>query len=123
MCVKPEALTVQALPYLAIIVLAAILTLPPPWRGLQPIDGWIMFAAYFVYLAQAIFRKCQDGQEVRWKKKEITLAVLGAIALAAGAGFTVIATENIVSALGITRLVGGLFITSTLSIAPEVFAT
>ncbi|MDV2994556.1 MAG: hypothetical protein N4J56_004210 [Chroococcidiopsis sp. SAG 2025] len=123
MRVKPEALTVQALPYLAIVALAAILTLPQPWRGLQPIDGWIMFAAYFVYLAQAIFRQRQDGQEVRWQKKEIILAVLGAIALGAGAYFTVIATENIVSALGISRLIGGLFITSTLSIAPEVFAT
>lgn len=123
MRVKPEALTVQALPYLAIVALAAILTLPQPWRGLQPIDGWIMFAAYFVYLAQAIFRQRQDGQEVRWQKKEIILAVLGAIALGAGAYLTVIATENIVSALGISRLVGGLFITSTLSIAPEVFAS
>jgi len=123
MRVKPEALTVQALPYLAIIALAALLTLPQPWRGLQPIDGWIMFAAYFVYLAQAIFRQRQDGQAVRWQKKEIALAVGGAIALAAGAYFTVITTENIVSALGISRLIGGLFITSTLSIAPEVFAT
>ncbi len=39
MRVKPEALTVQALPYLAIITLAAIVTLPQPWRGLQPLDG------------------------------------------------------------------------------------
>lgn len=52
----------------------------------------------------------------------MTLAVLGAIALA-GAYFTVVATENIVSALGISRLIGGLFITSTLSIVSEVFAT
>lgn len=56
-------------------------------------------------------------------KKEIILAVMGAIALAAGAYFTVTATNNIVSALGISKIVGGLFITSTMSIAPEVFAT
>lgn len=48
---------------------------------------------------------------------------MGAIALAAGAYFTVSATNNIVSALGISKVIGGLFITSTVSIAPEVFAT
>jgi cation:H+ antiporter len=123
MRVRPEALTVQALPYLAIIALAALLTLPKPWRGLQPLDGWIMLAAYIAYAAQAVFRERQEGEKVQWRKKEIFLAVLGALALAAGAYFVVIATDNLVSALGISRLIGGLFITSTLSIAPEVFAT
>ncbi len=123
MRVRPEALTVQALPYLAIIALAAFLTLPTPWRGLQPLDGWIMLAAYIAYAAQAVLRKRQEGQVVQWTKKGIFVAVLGAIALATGAYFVVIATDNIVSALGISRLIGGLFITSTLSIAPEVFAT
>ncbi len=123
MRVRPEALTVQALPYLAIIALAALLTLPKPWQGLQPIDGWIMLAAYIAYAAQAVLRKRKEKQDVQWTKKEIFIAVLGAIALAAGAYFVVIATDNIVSVLGISRLIGGLFITSTLSIAPEVFAT
>jgi cation:H+ antiporter len=123
MRVRPEALSVQALPYLAIIALAAFLTLPKPWRGLQPLDGWIMLVAYIAYAAQAVLQKRQKGQDVQWTKKEILVAVLGAIALATGAYFVVIATDNIVSALGISRLIGGLFITSTLSIAPEVFAT
>ncbi|WP_315787951.1 sodium:calcium exchanger [Fischerella sp. JS2] len=123
MRVKPEALYVQALPYLGIIALAAVLTLPQPWRGLQPIDGWIMLAAYIVYVAQAIMRDRQDGQAVRWNKKEIIVATLGVLLLALGAYFTVTATENIVSLLGISKLIGGLFITSTMSIAPEIFAT
>jgi cation:H+ antiporter len=123
MRVKPEALTVQALPYVAIIALAALLTLPKPWRGLQPLDGWIMLAAYIAYGTQAVLRKRQEGQYVQWTKKEIYIAVLGALALATGAYFIVMATDNIVSTLGISRLIGGLFITSTLSIAPEVFAT
>ncbi|MEQ8538505.1 MAG: hypothetical protein RIB93_13790 [Coleofasciculus sp. D1-CHI-01] len=123
MRVKREALTVQALPYLAVIALAALLTIPKPWRGLQPIDGYIMLAAYFAYLAQAILRKRQRGKEVKWSKKQITLAVMGIALLCLGAYFTVMATENIVSALGISKLIGGLFITSTMSIAPEVFST
>lgn len=123
MRVKREALTVQALPYLAVIALAALLTMPKPWRGLQPVDGWIMLAAYFVYLAQAILRKRKKGKEVEWSKKQITLAFAGVAVLALGAYLTVTATENIVSALGISELIGGLFITSTMSIAPEVFST
>ncbi|MEC4813767.1 MAG: sodium:calcium exchanger [Scytonema sp. PMC 1069.18] len=123
MRVKPEALYVQALPYLAIIALAALLTVPKPWRGLQPIDGWIMFIAYFIYLAQAILRQRQNGESVEWTKKEVIAATLGIVTLGLGAYFTVTATENIVSALGISEIIGGLFITSTMSIAPEVFAT
>lgn len=123
MRVKREALTVQALPYLAVIILAALLTMPKPWRGLQPVDGWIMLAAYFAYLAQAILRKRQKGKKVEWTKKEVTLALAGIAVLSLGAYLTVTATENIVSALGISELIGGLFITSTMSIAPEVFST
>lgn len=121
--VKSEALTVQTIPYLFIIALAAVLTIPKPWRGLQPIDGWIMLAAYFIYLAQAIIRKREKGKEVEWKSQETILAILGVLALIIGAYFTVTATEKIVSILGFSQLIGGLFITSTLSIVPEVFAT
>ena len=121
--VKPEALTVQALPYLAVIFLAALLSLPPAWQGLQPIDGWIMLAAYTIYLGQAILRQRHSGSSVQWQKQEIAIALAGVVILAIGAYFTVTATEKIVSLLNISRLIGGLFITSTLSIAPEVFAT
>lgn len=121
--VKPEALNVQAIPYILIIALAALLTVPPAWRGLQPIDGWIMLAAYLVYLAQAILRERQSKQNVQWQKPEIAIAILGVLVLGVGAYCIVTATEGIVSILGISQLIGGLFITSTLSILPEIFAT
>lgn len=121
--VKREALTVQALPYMGVIGIAALLTLPPPWSGLQPIDGYIMLGVYGLYLTQAIFRKRGQQQTVSWSQQEIWVAIAGILALSFGAYLTVTATEQIVSILGISQLIGGLFITSTLSIAPEVFAT
>jgi len=120
---KSEALTVQAIPYLGICLLATLLLLPKPWRGLQPIDGWIMLLVYVVYLGQAILRKRQQRQPVRWQRQELIAAILGVVVLAAGAYLTVTATEKIVGILKISQVLGGLFITSTLSIAPEVFAT
>ncbi|WP_293165321.1 sodium/calcium exchanger protein [Okeania sp. SIO2C9] len=87
------------------------------------IDGCLMLAAYFIYLAQAIIRNQQKGTKVNWKTEEIIVAIAGILALIIGADFTVTATEKIVSILGIAKLVGGLFLTSTLSIIPEVFAT
>ena len=121
--VKSEALYVQAIPYLLIVALAALLTLPKPWRGLQPIDAWIMLVAYVIYLGNAILRQRKQGDEVEWNRKEVITAAIGVILLIFGAYFTVTATEKIVSNLGISRVIGGLFITATLSIVPEVFAT
>ena len=121
--VKSEALYVQAIPYLLIVALAAILTLPKAWRGLQPIDAWIMLVAYVIYLGNAVLRKRKQGNRVEWNRKEIVTAVIGIVLLICGAYFTVTATEKIVSNLGISRVIGGLFITATLSIVPEVFAT
>ena len=121
--VEREAITVQALPYLGILLLVALVTLPAPWRGLQPIDGWIMLAAYVAYLIQAVVRGREEGERVAWTKREAWLAAAGVIVLALGAYFTVLATENIVSGLGISQLVGGLFITGTMSALPEAFST
>lgn len=121
--IKPEALTLQAIPYLLVIVLAALLTIPQPWRGLQPVDGWIMLTAYVIYAVHAILRERKKGKSIRWRKSEIWSALCGVLALTLGAYLVVIATEQVVSILGISELIGGLFITSTLSIAPEVFAT
>ncbi|MCG1010902.1 hypothetical protein J4760_12805 [Salinicoccus sp. ID82-1] len=119
----PKTVTVLALPYLGILVLVAVLTLPVPWRGLQPIDGWIMLGAYLVFLAQAIFRGRGQGEKVEWSAKQIWLAIAGAAAIVVGAYFIVKATENIVVAFGISKVVGGLFITGIMSTAPEVFKT
>lgn len=121
--VKSEALTVQAVPYIMVVALAALLTIPAPWRGLQPIDGWLMLGAYVAYAAHAIILNRGEGEAVKWNRKESIFALLGVVALMFGAYFIVTATERVVSILGISNLVGGLFITSTLSIVPEIFAT
>lgn len=121
--VDPGAVTVQALPYLGIIAVFALLTLPAPWRGLQPVDGWILLLAYLTYLAQALLRGRQKPGEVKWKGREKWMAAAGVGAIAVGAYFTVFATEKIVSSLGIPRIIGGLFITAPIAALPEVFAT
>lgn len=121
--VDRQAVTVQALPYLGLVALFAVLTLPAPWRGLQPLDAVLLGAGYLAYAAQALFRGREEGDEVEWSKKEVALAVGGVAALVAGAYFTVRATENIVSGLGIPTIVGGLFITAPMAALPEVFAT
>ena len=67
--VEPEAVTVQAIPYLGIIALLAVLTVPKAWRGLQPVDGWIMLGAYVVYLAQALLRGGKRERKGRLEKE------------------------------------------------------
>lgn len=121
--VDPQAVTIQALPYLAILAVVAVLTLPSGWRGLQPVDGWIMLGVYLVYLTQALLRGRQKGEKVSWERREVLLAVAGVAVLALGAYLTVLSTENLVSAFGIPRVIGGLFITAPLAALPEIFAT
>ena len=120
--IQKEAVTVQGLPYIAILLLFGALTLPAGWRGLQAVDGWILLGTYLVYLAQALMRGRKKGESVDWSKKEMALAVAGVAVLAIGAYFTVRSTENIVSALGIQQIIGGLFITAPMAVLPEVFA-
>lgn len=121
--VKPAAVKVQAIPYLVVIAVVAALTIPEVWRGLQPMDGWIMLFLYFLYLGQALYRGKKKAERVQWQKREILLAVAGLAVLAMGAYFTVRATEQLVFAMGISKLVGGLFITAPVAALPEVFAT
>ena len=123
LALNKRSVSVLSIPYLAIIALVAILTLPKAWRGLQPIDGWIMLAAYAAFLTHAIIKGREKGQKVEWDKKKIWLSVAGALAIAVGAFFIVKATENIVSALNISEIVGGLFITGIMTTAPEIFKT
>lgn len=123
LALEPGTVQVLALPYLAILLLVAALTLPAAWRGLQPVDGWIMLAAYAVFLAQAVLRHRGESQKVSWSSRQIALAVTGVLALAAGAYFMVRATEHLVGILGIAPVVAGLFITGTVATAPEVFKT
>ena len=121
--VDPTAVTVQAIPYLIIVAVVAVLTVPIQWRGLQPIDGWIMLGMYVAFLSQALVRGRKERKDVEWKNKEIWLAFAGVAALGLGAYFTVRATENIVAAFGMSKIVGGLFITAPMAALPEVFAT
>ena len=121
--VNRQAVFLLAVPYIGILLLVAALTLPAGWRGLQPLDGLIMGIAYLVFLAQAVVRGRTEPEDVQWNRKELALAIAGFVALAFGAFFIVRATESIVSALGITRLVGGLFITALMASTPEIFAT
>ena len=121
--VRRTAVTVLAIPYILILVLVAVLTLPEPWRGLQPIDGWLLAIAYLIYSGQALVRGRQEGENVQWTTKEIGVAMAGVIVLAVGSYFAIRATEQRVAAFGISEIVGGLFITGTLSTAPELFAT
>jgi cation:H+ antiporter len=120
--VSREGVMVQALPYLGLIGLFALLTLPAAWRGLQPLDGWLLLAGYIVYLGQALLRGRKKGETVEWSTRELGMAVAGVAVLALGAYFTVRATENLVSALGIPKIVGGLFITAPMAALPELFA-
>lgn len=121
--VDRSAVRVQALPYLAVVGVFAALTLPAAWRGLQPVDGWILLGLYLLYLVQALLRGRGEGEEVAWSRGERWKAAAGVLALAGGAYFTVRATENIVSAIGLSRTVGGLFITAPMAALPEIFAT
>lgn len=120
---EPQAFSTQAVPYMLIVMLAAVLTIPKPWRGLQPIDGWIMVAAYITFVVNAIFQGRTKGEEVEWEKKGIALAVGGVLALATSAFLAVTATENLAIKLKISEAIAGLFITSTMSVLPELFAT
>jgi cation:H+ antiporter len=74
-----------------------------------------MLGAYAAFLAHAIIRGRKEGEKVSWNKKDIILSVAGAAAIAVGAFFIVKATENIVSALGISQIIGGLFRASSKS--------
>lgn len=121
--VKREAVYLLAGPYIGILLLVAALTVPSGWRGLQPLDGVVMGVAYLIFLTQAVVRGRTESEEVEWKRKELIIAGVGFIVLALGAYFTVRATENIVSALGVSRIVGGLFITAIMASTPEIFAT
>ena len=123
LALNKRSVSVLSLPYLGIIALVVVLTLPKPWRGLQPVDGWIMLFAYAAFLTHAIIKGKEKGKKVEWNKKQVWLSIAGALAIAVGAFFIVKATENIVSALNISEIVGGLFITGIMTTAPEIFKT
>ena len=64
LALNKRSVAVLSIPYLVIIALVAILTLPKAWRGLQPIDGWVMLAAYAAFLTHAIIKGREKGENV-----------------------------------------------------------
>lgn len=121
--VKRNAVSVLALPYLGIVAVVAALTLPAPWRGIQLVDGAVLAVAYAVFLGQAVLRGRGESESVTWERREVALAGAGVAVVGIGTYLTVRATEHIVAALGVSNLVGGLFVTAIVAAAPELFAT
>lgn len=123
MRIEPESVTVVALPYLALVLLFAVLTAVPAWRGLQLIDGAILVVGYLVFLGQAVMRGRGQGESVTWSGKQTALSVGGLVVLAIGSVVIVTATQRIADAIGLDPLVAGLFLTATLTALPAGFAT
>jgi cation:H+ antiporter len=122
--VAPAAASAQALPYLAIVLLLAALTLPPAWAGLQPIDAGILAAAWACYFVRVLPRP-----EHPVRTAEATLAaglpvraLIGVPAIALGALASVIAARRLGAGLGAPDMVVGLFAIGLLCAVPESLA-
>ena len=98
----------------------AVLKVP---EQLQPLDNLIMLGLYILYLSQALLLGRKEGEKVEWEKKEVCMVVAGFVVLGLGAYFTFRSTEKIVAALRLSDIIGGLFITASITALPEVFAT
>ena len=122
--VERQSVSVDALPYLAIVALFAVLVLPPPWRGLQLVDGVIAASAYLLYLGQALYRgRGGERGQVDWSTRQTLLALAGVAALAVGSYALVTGTRQLGSSVGLSPIVSGLFITAFMTALPQVFAT
>jgi cation:H+ antiporter len=121
--VKPQAVPVQVLPYLAIVLLLALLTIPPAWAGLQPIDGVILFAAWLAFFGRAVWRKPwqRPGSDAPPVAARNAL-LFGLPAVAAGAVVSVYAAQKVGAALGWPDLVVGLFAIGFLCALPESYS-
>jgi len=119
---KSYSVFVQALPYLGMIGFVALLTLPPPWAGLQPIDGVLLLVAAGAYMAQALLRRRGEADPRRTITGHVLIALVGVAIIGAGAVAAVQATNVLGGFLGISPLVAGLFITGLLCALPESLA-
>lgn len=119
--VGAAAVEIQAVPYLLVVLLLALLTLPPPWAGLQPIDGVLLLAAWGAYLARALSQRRErprpDASQV-----PIGRALVGVPAIALGALASVVSARHLADAFGASDLVAGLFVIGLLCAMPESFA-
>lgn len=123
--VEREAGSLTVLPYVGVVLLVVLLSLPAPLRGFQPVDAVVLTATYAVYLGQDLLRGRDptDAESVDWSAGEFASAALGLVTVLAAAAVIVQSTERLVAALGVSPLVGGLFLTAPLGLAPEAFGT
>ena len=119
--VQPQAVDVQVLPYLLILLLLAGLTLPPRWAGLQPLDGLLLAAAFALYFLNALRRE-REVDPCSVSRSEIWRALTGLPVIALGALASVTAGRHLNEALGFPDLIGGLFVIGLLCALPESFA-
>ncbi len=119
--VKEQAVWLQMLPYLLVVALLAALTLTPGWEGLQPLDGLVLALACGAYMVRAL-RAPGERVPCQSPGRKTLAALPGFAAIAAGALVAVLASRQLNQALGISDLVGGLFITGFLCALPESFS-
>ena len=121
--VKPQAVPVQVLPYLCVVLLLAVLTLPPAWSGLQPIDGIVLVLAWAAFFGHAIWRKPWQTPNPGTAPLAARHALLfGVPAVALGALVSVYAAQKIGQAFGWSDLVVGLFVIGFLCALPESYS-
>jgi cation:H+ antiporter len=118
--VKPQAVKVQVIPYLGVVLLLAALTLPRPIAGLQWIDGLVLAGAFAVYIARALLQK-------RWRNpgrlpSGTRAALLGLPAIGAGAVGATMGAQKVGAAMGIPDIVTGLFVIGLLCALPESYS-
>lgn len=116
--VKPAAAPLQFLPYLLVVGLLALLTLPPAWEGLQPVDGLILLAAWAGWLIHAL-RQHQRGEPQPRDPHGRLKLFLAAPLIAAGAVASVWGGQTLGRAAGLDDIVTGLFIIGFLCALPE----
>lgn len=118
--VNPRAVEVQVLPYLGVVVLLALLTLPRPLAGLQWIDGLVLLVAFGIYIARALLQK-------RWRRQGavpggMKTVLLGVPAIGLGAVAATLGAQKVGAALGIPDIVTGLFVIGLLCALPESYS-
>jgi cation:H+ antiporter len=119
--IAPDAAAVQAWPYLLIVLLLAGLTLPPPWEGLQPIDGAILGAAWLAYMVHAVLRHRREERQPMSRGVARNL-LLAAPAIGLGAVLAVTGAQRIGQAFEVPDLVSGVFLIGLLCALPESIA-
>lgn len=120
--VESRMVEVQVLPYLGVVVLLGVLTLPPAWSGLQPIDGLVLFAAWGAFFAYALARRPWRDRGGPLPEGAVRRALIGLPAIALGAVVSVMAARKVGAAWGWPDLVVGLFVIGLLCALPESYS-